>query len=251
MITMSSDFRSDAKEALAFEEEIQSPALQPQIAIETTTYAGLDAFGYPGAPAMAAYKEAGFSVTCVYLGNMPGRIGGGGNNGWISAASGLAGKGWGLAPTYLGAQANLGGSWTPSDPLGQAPIDAKEAAKLAIDAGFVKGQTIFLDVEAPFAAGSAQETYVLKWLASVQALGFKTALYCFPAQIVWARKQGVKIWTVHLYGPTAGKKDPVTQAITWRNLPKPLPVAPIDAGAIGTQCGFFCHAAGRAFQSPF
>ena len=198
----------------------------------TRTYPGLDLGVYPGDPAMDAYKAAGFAVVGVYLANKPGRIHGGPNNGWIDAARGLAAKGWGLAPVYVGAQASGQGNWPATDPLHDAGIDAAEAVKFARLAGLVKGQTLFLDVEAPFAVGSAQERYVLEWVRQVRAQGFKPALYGFAHQIAWARQHDLAIWTVHL-NAASGKKDPATGKTTWCRLGTPLPADPIDSGAAG------------------
>jgi hypothetical protein len=239
---MTSLFRSDDMEMRAFSDIIQIPSANLEASI--ATFAGLDREDYPGEDAMSAYKDAGFKVTCVYLANKPGRIKGGANSGWIGAAAKLASKGWGLAPTYLGAQASKGGDWTPADPMHKAPTDAKEAVDLAVHAGLSAGQTIFLDVEAAFDVGSDQESYVLKWIECVQAKGFKAAIYCFPKQIAWAQKHSINIWTVHLNSHT-GTKDKTTRKITWCELNGPLPSDPIDPGAIGTQGRFYCHAAGR------
>jgi hypothetical protein len=242
---MSTEFRSAEKIEEALSEEISEVERQPEIEAAASVYAGLDAEEYLGDPAMDVYKSAGFSVACVYLSNMPHRIQGKPNNRWIQAAAGLARHQWGLAPTYVGAQASKQGAWPPINPAVEAPIDAAEAVQLARDAGFVEGQTIFLDVEAAFGEGSAQESYVFRWFESVHAAGFKTALYCFPSQISWAQKNKTKIWTVHLYKPTSGQWDKVQKKPIYLDLPAHLPFAPIDAGSVGTQCGFWCHAAGR------
>ena len=95
------------KEALAVEEILTAPAIAPHPIVPT--YAGLDAFDCPPIADMHTYFEAGFRVACAYLANKPKRIGGGPNHSWINAAPGLSANGWGLAPTYLGAQASLGG----------------------------------------------------------------------------------------------------------------------------------------------
>jgi hypothetical protein len=183
-------------------------------------------------------------VTGVYLSHAPSRsIQHAVDTHWIAAASNLSRQGWGLAPIYVGAQTD--GSVPPpdaNDPLGNAQVDAAEAIALAQRAGLDPGRTIFLDVERAFPTGSPFESYVLKWLEVVQAARYVTALYCFPGQIQWCANHDLKIWTVHL-NANSGSKDKQTGDITWSVLTPPLPADPIDAGAVGTQGRFFCHAA--------
>lgn len=117
---MSASFKLSTKEALAFEDILAVPAVP--LLTAGASYAGLDASSCPTAADMDTYFAAGFRVACAYLANRPGRIGGGANHSWINAVSGLSGKGWGLAPTYVGAQASKKGAWQPTDPLNQAPV---------------------------------------------------------------------------------------------------------------------------------
>ncbi len=239
---MTSEIRAASMEDEAFAEELaETPKNVPSGG--PPTFAGLDAGSYPGQGAMDAYRDAGFSVTGVYLSHAPARsIPNRIDTQWIAAASNLAKQGWGLAPIYVGAEP--AGSSTvppPDNPLENAQVDAAEAIALAKRAGFELGRTIFLDVERAFPAGSPFESYVLKWLEVVRAAGYGTALYCFPAQTQWCTVNGIKIWTVHLNKNT-GTRNPQTGVINWSVLTPPLPADPIDAGAIGTQGRFYCHA---------
>jgi hypothetical protein len=234
--------------AASMEDEVFAgvSAITPQ-SVQTSaqpTFAGLDAGSYPGQPAMDAYRNIGFAVTALYLSHAPARsVANNVDDKWIGAADYLTKAGWGLAPIYVGAEP--AGSSTvppPDDPLNNAGVDAAEAIALAQRAGFQPGRTIFLDVEKAFPANSSYESYVLKWLEVVQAAGYRTALYCFPAQLTWCAAQGLPIWTVHL-NKNSGTKNPQTGVITWSYLTSPLSADPIDAGAIGTQGRFYCQAA--------
>jgi Rv2525c-like, glycoside hydrolase-like domain len=230
-------------EAEAFAEISAEAPFSPKTTAPPT-FAGLDAGSYPGQQAMDAYREMGFVVTGLYLTHAPARaVSHKVDAQWIAAAPYLAKTGWGIAPIYVGAEPQ-GSSKVPPpiNPLSDAQTDAAEAVTLAQRAGFQAGQTIFLDVEAAFPANSPFESYVLKWLEQVQAAGYRTALYCFPAQRNWCAAQEIPIWTVHL-NSHSGKKDPHTGVITWSYLTSPLAADPIDAGAIGTQGRFYCRAA--------
>jgi hypothetical protein len=227
-----------------------APASQNALAGGPPSFAGLDAGGFPGQAAMDAYKNAGFSVTGVYLTHSPARSASKVDTKWIAAAPNLARQGWGLAPIYVGAEPAGSSSVPPPDnPIANAQTDAAEAIALAQQAGFEPGRTIFLDVEKAFPAGGAYESYVLKWLETVRAARYGTALYCFPSQIQWCATQGIKIWTVHLNGHTGTKSS--SGVITWSVLTPPLAADPIDAGAIGTQGRFFCHAAGLNIELDY
>ena len=215
------------------------------------TFAGFDAYSYPGDAAMAALRAAGFSVSALYLAHGPARqsahlV----DQGWIAKAGALRQDGWGTVPIYVGAQPPGSSSVNPpTDPLGNAATDAQEAVNLASQAGLAPGHTLFLDVEHAFASGSSYESYVLKWLELVAASGFKTAIYCFPTQIAWAAAQGIPIWTVHLNGQS-GSKDHTGQ-VHWSVLVPPLPADPIDSGTVGTQTRFYCHAADTGIELDY
>lgn len=248
---MTSRFRGSVKEALAFaamrartSEALDALQVQP-------TFAGFDTGSYPGDAAMTALQVAGFSISSLYLTHGPGRespqlI----DHRWILKANTLRQAGWGLVPIYVGAQppgsSSLG---PPSDPVGNAIVDAQEAANLAGQAGLAPGSTLFLDVEHAFASGSPYESYVLKWLEVVTGSGFKTAIYCFPTQVAWAATQGIPIWTVHLNGQSGRKDD--TGQVHWSELTSPLPADPIDPGATGTQTRFYCHAAETGIELDY
>jgi Domain of unknown function (DUF1906) len=242
---MTSYNRAASMEAEAFAEQLPEGVGLP-------SFAGLDTGSYPGDGAMATYRAAGFSVTGVYLSHAPARaIPNAVDTHWIAAASTLANQGWGLAPIYVGAEpAGSSSVPPPDDPLGNAQVDAAEAIALAQRAGIEPGRIIFLDVERAFPAASPYESYVLKWLDDVRAAGYGTALYCFPAQIQWCAARGIKIWTVHLNSNT-GTRDPGTGEITWSVLTPPLPADPIDAGALGTQGRFYCHAANLCIELDY
>jgi hypothetical protein len=249
---MTSEIRAASMEDEAFTEKLTTAPRAMELGVAQATFAGLDAGSYPGPNAMNAYRNAGFSVTGLYLSHAPARsIPNRVDTKWIAAASQLARDGWGLAPIYVGAEpAGSSNVPPPDNPLSNASVDAAEAIALAQQAGLAAGRTLFLDVEKAFPAGSPYETYVLKWLELVQAAGYKTALYCFPAQISWCAAQGIKIWTVHLNKNT-GTKDTHTGVIHWSVLTPPLPADPIDPGAIGTQGRFYCHAANQNIELDY
>lgn len=240
---MTGEVRASSMEEEAFAEISAEPPINPKTTAPPT-FAGLDAGFYPGQGAMDAYRDMGFAVTGLYLTHAPARaVPHKVDDKWIAAAPYLAKAGWGIAPIYVGAEPQGSSSVPPpSNPLSDAQTDAAEAVALAQRAGFQSGRTIFLDVEKAFPTNSPYESYVLKWLEWVQAAGYRTALYCFPAQTNWCAAHGIPIWTVHLNRNT-GRKDPHTGVITWSYLTSPLPADPIDAGAIGTQGRFYCRAA--------
>jgi hypothetical protein len=248
---LTSEIRAASMEAEAFAE---GSAVSPESAqsVGPPTFAGLDAGSYPGQPAMDAYRNAGFSVTGLYLSHAPARsVPNRVDTKWIMAAADLARQGWGLAPIYVGAEPAGSSSVPPPDsPLENAQVDAAEAIALAKRAGFEPGRTIFLDVEKAFPTDGSYEAYVLKWLEVVRAAGYGTALYCFAAQTQWCTANGIKIWTVHLNKNT-GTKNPQTGVINWSVLTSPLPTDPIDGSAIGTQGRFYCRAAGLNIELDY
>jgi Domain of unknown function (DUF1906) len=240
---VTSELRASSMEEEAFAELSAGAPINPK-ATAQPAFAGLDAGSYPGQGAMDAFRDMGFAVTGLYLTHAPARaVPHKVDDRWIAAAGYLAKTGWGIAPIYVGAEPP-GSSKVPppSNPLGDALIDAAEAVSLAQRAGLHPGRTIFLDVEKAFPASSPYESYVLKWLECVQKAGYRTGLYCFPAQLKWSAAHQIPIWTVHLNRNT-GTKDPHTGVITWSYLTAPLPADPIDVGAIGTQGRFYCRAA--------
>lgn len=240
---MTSEIRAESMEHEAFA-AVSAMVPQSTPIPAQQSFAGLDAGSYPGPHAMEAYRSVGFAVTALYLTHGPARsVSNRVDEKWIAAADYLGKSGWGLAPIYVGAEPAGSSSVPPPDsPLEDARVDAAEAVALAHRAGFEPGRTIFLDVEQAFRANSPYESYVLKWLELVEAAGYRTALYCFPAQIEWCASKGIPIWTVHLNRNT-GTKNKQTGIINWSVLAAPLPVDPIDAGTIGTQGRFYCHAA--------
>jgi Domain of unknown function (DUF1906) len=249
---MTSEIRAASMEDEAFTEELTATPEAVGVQLAQATFAGLDAGSYPGQTAMDVFQSAGFSVTGLYLSHaparsFPNRV----DTQWIAATNYLIQRGWGLAPIYVGAEPAGSSSVPPPDnPLANAGVDAAEAIALAQRAGLEAGMTLFLDVEKAFPANSPYEAYVLKWLEVVQAAGYKTALYCFPAQTSWCAAHGIKIWTVHLNKNT-GTKDSQTGIIHWSVLTSPLPADPIDPGAIGTQGRFYCHAAQQNLELDY
>jgi hypothetical protein len=229
--------------AQASPERIAAPAApQADATVHASTFAGLDLAHFPGAAAMAKYRSAGFEITAVYLTHSQHAQ----DAGWIGACPTLTRDGWGLVPIFFGAQlVDARGHHLPppSDPLGAAAADATLAVELAGTAKLAKGQTIFLDVETTFPKGGSYESYVLKWVDSVKAAGFKVGIYCQRLTLPWVVANALPAWTVHL-NHDSGFQDPRTHAIHWCHLDAPLPDDAIDDGAIGTQTRFFCRAGG-------
>jgi hypothetical protein len=167
-----------------------APTAIHAIAVNATTFAGLDFAHVPGDAAMEKYQSAGFEVSCVYLSHSQA----GKDSGWIAACPKLEKNGWGIAPIFFGAQLVAAGGHAlpqPKDPLSEATNDSARAVKLAGNAGLDKGRTVFLDIETTFAKGSAYESYVLKWVEAVNQAGYKVGVYCQRLQSPWAASHGL------------------------------------------------------------
>jgi hypothetical protein len=213
------------------------------------TYAGFDVSHFPGPNTMATYREQGFVISGMYLTHGPGIV----DYNWIHAAASLAKAGWGLVPIYFGLQlVTASGKHVspPADPMGAADRDAKEAIKLAREAGLEEQQTLYLDVETTFPKDGKYEAYLLKWIELVRKAKYNTALYCHLNQLDWARSNNLDAWTVHLNAHT-GHKDVKTGVIHYSYLSAPLPDDPIDQGAIGTQTRFFCRVDGHDLEIDY
>jgi hypothetical protein len=67
--------------------------------------------------------------------------------------------------------------WSPSDPLGSKY--GNFAAQYAESIGYPKGASIYLDLETPSSAATAQDCidYVHSWVAAVESVGYLAALY--------------------------------------------------------------------------
>jgi hypothetical protein len=228
--------------AKASPQRVAAAPLVPHAPVHARTFAGLDLGHFPGTPAMAKYRSAGFEITAVYLSHSQH----GKDSSWIDACPTLARDGWGLVPIFFGAQlvdAQGHHQSPPADPLTAAATDATLAVKLAEAAKLEKGQTVFLDVETSFPRGGGYESYVLKWAESVKGAGYKVGIYCQRFTLPWALANKLPAWTVHL-NHDSGFKDPRTNAVHWCHLEVPLPDDAIDDGAMGTQTRFFCRAGG-------
>lgn len=181
-----------------------------------TSY-GFDQSGFPGVARMHWLRtNSQIAVTGFYLGPAPYHS----DTGWMAARQGLADRGWGFLPVYVGLQS--GASALGS---GRGSQDGAAAAALMARAGFAPGAVAFLDIETGGPIGPAFEAYVNAWVPALKAAGYTPGLYCSHRLISWAAPKVGPIWSFHLPAGTAGQTyDPAS-----------LPTGAIDPGAVATQ----------------
>lgn len=164
-------------------------------------HAGFDRSQYPPDNVMNWLKGHTNLVWCgYYLAPTPSH----GDTSWMGKRSTLQGKGWGIAPLYVGEQVIPPGSQNPSGAKGT--IDGKDAVKLMEDEGFSPGSCVYLDLE----DGSLPQRladYTKEWAKAVAAGGFQPGVYCshLIADTVNGLLPGLRIWAFKV--PTTGAHD--------------------------------------------
>lgn len=147
--------------------------------MEMSNFAGFDIDIYPGAEIMQAIKSAtNMAWTAYYLAPAPARE----NASWMGARAALAVQGWGLAPVFLGQQADC---WKPDSfpqahklTAAQGLADAASACNLALREGFVEGSYIYLDWEDGSALGADALTYLDAYTRGIVTGRYSAGFYC-------------------------------------------------------------------------
>jgi Domain of unknown function (DUF1906) len=159
-----------------------SPALASRVAGSTAAERGFDACTAPSLAVMQAWRST-FSYAGIYIGGAevgcaPGNL----SAAWVSSVTAL---GWGLIPTYVGAQAPCNKQFTvrihPSwaNPEGQAA--AQWAVQDAAALGMGRGTPIYEDMESYNAGNASCRNSVLSflngWTREIHALGYVSGVY--------------------------------------------------------------------------
>src|SRR5277367_1947862 len=134
-------------------------------------YLGFDANDYPGDSALPALKRT-FSFAGYWLTNPPGAK----SNSWAGKRAMLLQNGFGFLVLFNGRGSEELKSVAAAAALGNS--DAQSAAAFAKREGFHPGTVIFLDQEEGGRMTGAQIAYILAWVDSVIASGYRAGIYC-------------------------------------------------------------------------
>lgn len=135
------------------------------------TYLGFDVNEYPGDAALPALKQI-FRFASYWINVPPGAKG----NNWEGKRAEFAKNGFGFMVLFNGRfDREL---ISPPHAAEVAATDAKSAVAGAQREGFPGGTIIFLDQEEGGRLTAAQMAYVLEWVESVNANGFRAGVYC-------------------------------------------------------------------------
>jgi hypothetical protein len=172
----------------------------------TTAERGFDACTAPSLAAMQAWRQT-FSYAGIYIGGAevgcaPGNL----SASWVQSVTAL---GWGLIPTYVGAQApcnkqfsvRIHPSW--ANPEGQAA--AQWAVQDASALGMGRGTPIYDDMES-FNAGNAScrnsvLSFLNGWTREIHALGYVSGVYSSAGTGIEALGLATSVYGVPLAEP--------------------------------------------------
>jgi hypothetical protein len=137
----------------------------------SVAYLGFDANDYPGDSALPVLKRT-FSFAGYWLNNPPGAK----SNSWTEKRAVLLQNGFGFLVLFNGRGSSELKTAAAAATLGNT--DGQTAAALVKREGFHAGTVIFLDQEEGGRMTSAQIAYILAWVDSVIASGFRAGIYC-------------------------------------------------------------------------
>lgn len=172
----------------------------------TAAARGFDACTAPSLAVMQAWRRT-FSYAGIYIGGAevgcaPGNL----SAAWISSVTAL---GWGLIPTYVGAQAPCNKQFTvrihPSwaNPEGQAA--AQWAVQDAAALGLGRGTPIYEDMESYNAGNASCRNSVLSflngWTREIHALGYVSGVYSSAGTGIEALGLATSVYGVPLAEP--------------------------------------------------
>jgi hypothetical protein len=135
------------------------------------SYLGFDANDYPGDAALPALRR-NFSFAGYWLNNPPGAK----SNSWTGRRAVLVQDGFGFLVLFNGRGSSELKTAAAAATLGNT--DGQTAAALVKREGFHAGTVIFLDQEEGGRMTGAQIAYILAWVDSVIASGFRAGIYC-------------------------------------------------------------------------
>ncbi|MGD0621358.1 MAG: S-layer homology domain-containing protein [Thermacetogeniaceae bacterium] len=176
---------------------LQEPAAKKELLAKPasgTLYYGFDASPYPGDNVVQAWWNGSpFCYTSFYLGPTAYHS----DASFMNERQTLVNQGWGLMPVYVGRQAD---SEHLDTPTGLA--DADEAVNLAVDAGFSRNTTIYLDIETGKPLTGNYMNYVTTWAGEVKGKGYGVGIYCNTktADQIRSALPGAAFWVAHYTG---------------------------------------------------
>lgn len=136
---------------------------------ERNVYLGFDRNEYPGDAALPILRKS-FSFAGYWLTAPPNTS----ENTWAGKRDAMNKQGFGFLLLARGRSASI----IQSDTAANGIADAREAASNAAREGFVKGSTIFLDIEEGGRLPPQFHTYLRSWIDELTRLGFKAGVYC-------------------------------------------------------------------------
>jgi len=135
------------------------------------TYLGFDVNEYPGDAALPTLKQT-FAFAGYWLNVPPGAKG----NSWMGKRAEFVKNGFGFLVLFNGRLDRELKS--PVHASETAAIDAKSAVAAALHEGFSPNTIIFLDQEEGGRLLPEQTAYVLQWVDTINANGFRSGIYC-------------------------------------------------------------------------
>jgi hypothetical protein len=158
-------------------------------------FAGIDRSDYPGDNTMQwLWDNTNLFWTGFYLGPAPSHP----DTSWMGRRSFLKQVGWGLAPLYVGQQAQGRGSHIVT--AAQGKIDGAHAASLARTAGFPGLSVLYLDMEQGPPLQQSAIDYYRAWVQAVFDNNFYPAVYCsylLAAKLMVADFRPL-VWVFHI-----------------------------------------------------
>lgn len=134
------------------------------------------------------------------------------NASWMPKRAFLEELGYGFAPIYVGQQ-QPGSPGSHALSANQGALDARNAAKLASQAGFPPTSVLYLDIETGPPPQAPLLNYYNAWVGGVRDSGFSPGVYCshlLAADLL--KHESAIVWIFHLKFPNG------------RNFILPLPV---------------------------
>lgn len=137
----------------------------------STYYLGFDRNTYPGDEVLPLLRRT-FSFAGYWLSAPPGEK----RSSWTGKRKLLQQQGFGFMVLF-NARASREVK-TIQDARAAGTLDAKRAAKLAVQNGFLPATIIFLDVEEGGRLSIAYHAYLKAWFEKLSATGFRPGVYC-------------------------------------------------------------------------
>ena len=156
---------------MRFPGQILVLALLAAGALPRNSFLGFDRNDYPGDDAVPILRKS-YSFTSYWLSPPPGET----QSTWLGKRSLLQAQGFGFALLFNAKESREIKS--AQDAVRFGTSQAKTAAKIAKQEGFLEGTVIFLDVEEGGRLPGLYHVYLQSWYDALAKVGFHAGVYC-------------------------------------------------------------------------